>query len=85
MKIQFEVEDSVVSQFEELRTQTGSSDCKELFNNALALLAWAVRQRQAGRSIGSIDVQAKEYTTLQMPSLEYAAFIVERIANLNAA
>lgn len=85
MKIQFEVEDSVVSQFEQLKTRTGSSDYKELFNNALALLAWAVRQRLEGRSIASIDVIAKEYTTLQMPSLEYAAFLAEGRDHLNVA
>jgi len=86
MKIEFEVDDRVISEFEGLKALTGSADYKELFNNALGLLAWATQQRIAGRSVGSIDANAKEYTTLQMPALEYAALAsTGQIPNLKAA
>ncbi len=75
MKIAIETEDWVVSQLDVLKDTTGSANYKELFNNALALMAWATQQRSAGRSVASIDEQAKEYCRLQMPALEYAAFI----------
>jgi len=86
MKIQIEVQDSAVSRLEELKNITGSSDYKELFSNAVALLAWAVQQRTAGNSVASIDADAKEFRRLQMPALEYAAFISGRHSeNLKAA
>lgn len=75
MKIEIETEDWVVSQLEELKDATGSANYKELFSNALALMAWATRQRSAGRSVASIDEQAQEFCRLQMPALEYAAYL----------
>jgi len=86
MKIQIEVQDWVVSQLEDLKDITGSDDYKELFNHAVALLAWAVEQRAAGNAVASIDSEAKEFRRLQMPALEYAAFIAGRGAiDLKAA
>jgi len=86
MKIQFEVEDWVVSQIDELKDTTGSADYKELFNNALAILRWATEQRVAGRSVASIDEQGREFLRLRMPALEYAAFISgQHLPNLKAA
>jgi hypothetical protein len=75
MKIEIEVKDWVVSQLEELKDVTGSVDYKELFSNALALMAWATQQRATGRSVASIDEQGKEFHRLQMPALEYAAYV----------
>jgi hypothetical protein len=86
MKIEIEVKDWVVSQLEELKDATGSVDYKELFSNALALMAWATQQRVTGRSVASIDEQAKEFRRLQMPALEYAAYLSGHgAAELNAA
>jgi hypothetical protein len=75
MKIEIETEDWVVSQLEELKDATGSANYTELFSNALALMAWATQQRSAGRSVASIDEQAKEFRRLRMPVLEYVAFV----------
>lgn len=86
MKIQMEVPDWVASQVDQLKDVTGSADYKELFNNAMALLAWAVQQRVAGNSVASIDPGAKEFRRLQMPALEYAAFVSGQLSpELNAA
>jgi hypothetical protein len=86
MKLQFEVEDWVVSQVEELKEATGSADYKELFNNAFALLTWAIQERTSGRTVASIDEDGKQFQRLRMPALEYAAFISGRhLPNLKAA
>lgn len=46
-----------------LRTQT------DVFEYALALFAWSVREVGRGRVITSLDEQTKQYGELQMPPL----------------
>jgi hypothetical protein len=46
-----------------LRTQ------KDLFENSIALMAWAVREVARGRLITSFDEDSKTYAELQMPAL----------------
>jgi hypothetical protein len=46
-----------------LRTQ------KDLFENALALFGWAVKEVSRGRVIASLDEEAKTYGELHMPAL----------------
>lgn len=43
---------------------------KDLFNNALTLLEWAVKEKSAGRTIASIDDESKSVKELLMPILE---------------
>lgn len=73
MRIQVEFDDDGVSLIERLKMKTGISTYRDLFNNALALLDWAVRQRESGRMIFSADDLKNEYREMQMPALEYAA------------
>ena len=73
MRIQVEFDDDGVSLIECLKEKTGISTYKDLFNNALALLNWAVQQRESGRLIFSADESKKEYREMQMPALEHAA------------
>ena len=58
---------------ERLKEQTGVKTHKDLFNNAVTLLDWAVKQRQKGRIIASMDETEENYRELQMPVLQYAA------------
>lgn len=46
-----------------LRTQT------DVFENALALLSWAVREVERGRIIASLDETTKQYAELHTPAL----------------
>jgi hypothetical protein len=73
VRIQVEFDENGVSMIESLKNRTGISTYKDLFNNALALLNWAVRQRESGRAVCSADESKKEYREIQMPALEYAA------------
>jgi hypothetical protein len=56
-----------------LQNTTGLKTYKDLFNNALTLLDWAIQQKRAGRVIASLDETSKDYRELQMPALERAA------------
>jgi hypothetical protein len=50
----------------------GISTKKELFNNALTLLEWAIEEAQKGNGIASIDEDRKVVEKLRMPILSAA-------------
>ena len=73
MRIQLDLDPQGVKMIEELKRQTGIKTHKDLFNNALTILTWAVQQRMAGRTVASMDEQTEKYRELQMPVLTHAA------------
>lgn len=73
MRIQLEFDEQSMRLLERLKQETGLNTHKELFNNALTLFDWAVRQRQQDRIIASMNEETRDYKELQMPALEYAA------------
>ncbi|MGB8886381.1 MAG: hypothetical protein WCC87_06625 [Candidatus Korobacteraceae bacterium] len=73
MRIQLDVDRQYVQLLNRLEEETGSRSHRELFNNALTLFDWAVKQRVEGRKIASLDEDEKSYRELQMPALEFAA------------
>ena len=73
MRVQLDLDRPGVELLEELKEKTGGKTYKEVFNNAITLLDWAVRQRQEGRVVASLDETNMNYKELQMPALEVAA------------
>jgi hypothetical protein len=73
MKMQLDLPDTKVEELNILMNKTGIATYKELFNNALTLLEWAVDQTKAGRAIASIDEEHETYRLLLMPVLETLA------------
>lgn len=69
-RIQLELPEERLSELERLMEQTGITTKKDLLNSALTLFEWAVRERQAGRTIASVDEQNQRYKELVMTSLE---------------
>jgi hypothetical protein len=59
-----------LKEMERLCDLGGLSSKKELLNNALTLLKWAVRQKQQGYSIASVDADGNIRRELEMPYLE---------------
>jgi hypothetical protein len=76
MRIQLDLDESGVRMLDRLKEATGSRTHKELFNNAITLLEWAVNQRQHGRIVASLDESDENYRELQMPALENAARVL---------
>lgn len=52
-----------------LMHETGLRTQASVFENALALLSWAVREVSRGRIIASLDEATKQYAELHMPAL----------------
>ena len=73
MRIQIEIEDSGAAVFDEIRQASGLVTYKDIFNHAIALFEWALRQRAGGRVSASLDEQTKQYKEMTMPALEEAS------------
>lgn len=67
VRVQLDLPQEQVQQLDRLVEEAGLGTRKDLFNNALALMNWAVRELRRGRAIASVDEQAERFTELQMP------------------
>lgn len=82
VRIQFELPKDKADEIEKLMQDAGVPTKKELFNNALTLLKWALRETKRGNSIASIDEKHGKYRELQMPifstsTSDFSAFVSE--------
>src|SRR5262245_24504391 len=69
-RIQLDFPEEKVRELDQLMQQAGINTRKDLFNNALTLLVWAVKERQKGNKIVSLDEQHGTSRELVMPILE---------------
>jgi len=60
-------------EIEKLMLDTDTSTKKDLINNAITLLKWAVRQRQQGRVLCSYSESGGILRELEMPILQRVA------------
>ncbi len=72
MRIQIEVDENGSQVLDSIKQATGISTYKDIFNNAITLFEWAIRQRVEGRVIASLDERTKRYKEMTMPTLEDA-------------
>jgi hypothetical protein len=73
MRIQLELPEAKVQELKALMEETGVETYKDLFNNALTLLEWAIEEVEDGRVLASVDEQNDKYRVLVMPILERMA------------
>lgn len=78
VRIQIDIDESGEQVLAGIKQTTGVTTYKDIFNNAITLFEWAVRQRLEGRVIASLDERTKKYKELTMPAMEEAV----RRANL---
>lgn len=74
-KIQLNFDDRGQQLVRKLMSWTGSTTYKDIFNNALTLLDWALDQRAHGLIVASMDEGNETYKELVMPALQNAAAI----------
>lgn len=68
-RVQLDLPTEHVATLDRLAEEAGFATRKDLFNNALALLQWAVKETRRGRTIASVDDRAERFTELSMPFL----------------
>ena len=66
-RLQIDVTDAQVEELERVMKECGISTKKELINNALTLLEWAIRERKRGRIIAAIDEGAERSMNCTCP------------------
>ncbi|WP_319784508.1 hypothetical protein [Oceanisphaera sp. IT1-181] len=67
VRLQFEVSEEKSKEIDALMKSFGITTKKELLNNALTLLDWALEEKTSGHEIAAIDKVNKEFHTLRMP------------------
>ena len=70
VRIQFDLPKGRVEEIDRMARAAGITTRKELFNNALTLLEWAIRQRAEGKKIVVADEDGRAVKELSMPILE---------------
>jgi hypothetical protein len=71
VRIQLDLPQRQVKELESLMALTGVATRKDFFNGALSLLAWAIREKEKGRIITSLDESTNKYREVIMPMLDY--------------
>jgi metal-responsive CopG/Arc/MetJ family transcriptional regulator len=70
IRIQLDLPEEQVKELDALMEKTKVTTRKDLFNNALTLFQWAVKAKEAGRMIASLDEDSGTAKELVMPALE---------------
>jgi hypothetical protein len=73
MRLQFEFSNDRINELKQLKEETGSETLKELFNNALTMLEWAIEEVKAGNEIAAVNEDEKVYRVFITPLLERVA------------
>ena len=66
-RIQFELSEEYLDELEEMMRLTGIRTKKELVNNALSFLQWAINEKREGKVIASVDEKEDKYKEIIMP------------------
>jgi hypothetical protein len=59
VKVEVEFEKQELSEIEALMERKGVARREDFLNNAIALLKWAIREQDEGRSVASVDRKNK--------------------------
>jgi hypothetical protein len=78
MRIQLDLTEATVDHLKQLMQIIGVDTYKDLINNSITLLDWAVEEAQAGREIASVDEERGKYRELTMPILKHAQRAAKR-------
>ncbi len=65
-KFRLDVSETEERTLQDMMDRIGVSDTYELFINAAVLLMWAIRQREHGRKIASIDPNDEKFLELKL-------------------
>jgi hypothetical protein len=70
MRLQFEFSEDRIAELKHLKEETGAETLKELFNNALTILEWAIEEAKDGNEIAAVNEEGKAHRVFVTPLLE---------------
>jgi hypothetical protein len=73
MRLNFEFPEDRVQELKDLQAEAGAENMKELVNNALTILEWAIKEVKNGNEIAAVNENDQVYRVLVTPLLERAA------------
>jgi len=73
MRLNFEFSDDRVTELKGLVDETDAENMKDLVNNALSLLEWAVKETKDGNEIAAVNQADETYRVLVLPMLQRVA------------
>lgn len=73
MNLQFEISEAEVEKLNLLMKEAGIESYRDLFNNSLTMVQWAIQQVKEGKVVASVDEAAQKYTEVQMDFLNCVA------------
>jgi hypothetical protein len=73
MRLNFEFPEDRVQELKDLQAAAGAENMKELVNNALTILEWAIKEVKNGNEIAAVNENDQVYRVLITPLLERAA------------
>lgn len=76
-RVNFEMNDAQRDSLDELQRRTGAS-LKDLINNGLSLVQWAVNETLRGNEIAAVNEDQKTFRVLVLPLLDNVNRIEER-------
>lgn len=71
VRIQFDVRRAQLDIIDNLVEECGLGSKKELFNNSMALMKWAIHETQKGRRVASYHVESDDIEMVALPALEF--------------
>ena len=69
IRLQIDLDEGQMKEIEQMMEEGKVRTKKDLFNAALTLLRWAMKERRAGRIIASVDEKSEVLKELEMPIL----------------
>lgn len=69
IRVQFEITEEKFKDLEALMKKAGVRTKKDLLNNALVLLEWYIKEKEAGRVVASLDDKEHSYKEVVMPMM----------------
>lgn len=73
VRMQFDIRRTQANLIDRLVDTCGLSSKKELFNNSMALMKWAVEETRKGRRIASYDPHTDDVELVALPALDFMA------------
>lgn len=69
VRLQLDINERQLKELESLMQECDIRTKKDLFNNAITLLKWAVNKRKSGYQIVAVNSDTDNYIELEMPAL----------------
>jgi hypothetical protein len=69
VRMQFDFPEDRVKELEAMMQKCNVGTRKELINNALTILEWAIEETEQGNDVVAIDREEKQFFALRMPIL----------------